>query len=489
MAMGVTGVAATRSHLDELLTRQRRFQVLAIVIAALLAGLLPPTLSIAVLAVGAVTPLLLDRPILAVYLLVFAVPYESLKQIQFGGLNATVTEYFAFCGGLALFAQGVLRRQIELKWAYWRRPLLIFALVMIASMTQATDLKLSIKELLKLAEMLLTYLLVLGYVDTPSRLRRLLLLVVLAATSQALFGILQTAGHFGPASFVRGGTVRGSGTFDQPNPFAGYLNLTLPLLFAAVLTGVPLVGKWTRHALVILSLAVLLSLSRGALLGTFAGLGLIVSVLIPRWRPLLTLLIGLFVFILVATAVGLPLPGIGDKIALTFGLNGVDVVNPTPITWPVAERLAHVVAGWNMFLDHPLLGVGIGNYAAAYPHYQVAPVWGPALGHAHNYYVNAAAEAGVPGLAAFLLLLASGFWIAAHLYRQARDPLARTLALGTLGVLATVAVHSFFDDIFVHAMESQLALVVGMATVACRLSVQDGRDASVADLSPSAYHV
>jgi hypothetical protein len=35
-----------------------------------------------------------------------------------------------------------------------------------------------------------------------------------------------------------------------------------------------------------------------------------------------------------------------------------------------------------------------------------------------------------------------------------------------------VAVHSFFDDIFVHAMEAQLALVVGIATVACRLSVE-----------------
>ncbi len=488
MAMGLTGVAATRSHLDEVLTRQRRFQALAIVIAALLAGLLPPTLSIAVLAVGAMTPLLLDRPVLAVYLLVFAVPYESLKQIQFGGLNATVTEYFAFCGGLALFAQGVLRRQIELKWAYWRRPLLIFGLVMIASMTQATDLKLSIKELLKLAEMLLTYLLVLGYVDTPARLRRLLFLVVLAATSQALFGILQTVGHIGPASFVRGGTVRGSGTFDQPNPFAGYLNLTLPLLFAAVIQGVPLAGKWTRPALVILSLAVLLSLSRGALLATFTAIGLILAVQLPRWRPLVLLVMGVFGFVLLAAAAGVPLPG-SDKIALTFGLNGVDVVNPTPLTWSVAERLAHVIAGWRMFLDHPLLGVGIGNYAAAYPHYQLAEVWGPPLGHAHNYYVNAAAEAGVPGLLAFLLLLGSGFWIAARLYRQARDPLASTLALGTLGVLATVAIHSFFDDIFVHAMESQLALVVGMATVACRLSAQESTDTSLGEPSPSAYHV
>jgi O-antigen ligase len=76
------------------------------------------------------------------------------------------------------------------------------------------------------------------------------------------------------------------------------------------------------------------------------------------------------------------------------------------------------------------------------------------------------------GLAAFLILLLSAFAIAVYLYRRAADPLARTIALGTLGVLVTVAVHSFFDDIFVHAMEAQLALVMGMATVACRLSVE-----------------
>jgi hypothetical protein len=69
-------------------------------------------------------------------------------------------------------------------------------------------------------------------------------------------------------------------------------------------------------------------------------------------------------------------------------------------------------------------------------------------------------------------VLVWSFAIAVHLYRRAADPLARTITLGTLGVLVTVAVHSFFDDIFVHAMDAQLALVVGMATVACRLSVE-----------------
>ena len=67
-------------------------------------------------------------------------------------------------------------------------------------------------------------------------------------------------------------------------------------------------------------------------------------------------------------------------------------------------------------IDHRL-GVGIGNYPVVYPRYQVAPVWIHPLGHAHNYYVNVAAEAGVVGVAAFLIVLVSAFVIATHLYR------------------------------------------------------------------------
>src|SRR5437588_736565 len=261
------------------------------------------------------------------------------------------------------------------------------------------------------------YLLVLSYVDTPARLRRLLYLVVLAALSQALLGIGQTLVHVGPASFARGGVLRASGTFDQPNPFAGYLNLTLPLLFAAVVTGVPLVGRLRGPALVFLSVALLLSVSRGALLASIAAAVVIVAVHTRRARALVAAVAVPLFALAAGTVFGLVPDSVTETIATALGVNNVDLVNPTPLTWPVAERLAHMLAGLHMFQDHPWLGVGIGNYPAVYPAYQLAPVWKNPLGHAHNYYINVAAEAGVVGLAAFLILLVSAFAIAAYLYR------------------------------------------------------------------------
>ncbi len=447
-------------------------------ILAVLVALLPPTLAFAALGAVGVGTLLLARPVVALYALAFTIPYGSVRDLQAGGFHITLTQAIAFCGGAAFLMRAAIAGRLRVRWDSWRRPLLLFAAAMLLSMTQATDLTLSIKEVLKLGEWLLTYLLVLSYVDTPARLRRLLLLLVLAALSQGLLGLAQTVAHVGPTSFVRAGALRASGTFDQPNPFAGYLNVTLPLALAGVITGVPVVGRLTRPAVVILAAALLASGSRGALLALFAAFAVMALIRIPRARALLAAG-GIALFGLVAGAVfGLVPASITDTVLDLFGVSNIDVANPTPQDWPTAERLAHQLAGLRMVADHPLLGVGIGNYPAAYPTYQVAAVWTNPLGHAHNYYINVAAEAGVVGLVAFLVVLISAFVIAARLYRRALDPAARTLALGTLGVLVTVAVHSVFDNIFVHEMEAQLALVVGLATVACRLGVEPGRTGS-----------
>lgn len=477
MAMSVAAPGGFVPRTVDAVRRRPRYGLIGFgAVLALMAAVLPPALSVAVLAGIGLAALILARPVLAVYLLVLAVPYESIKDINAGGLNATITEFVALFGGAAFLMRTAIEGRVEVPWAKWTWPLLIFGGAMILSMTQATDFVLSIKEFLKLGEMLITYLLVLKYIDTPARLRRLLLWVTIVVASQALLGIGQTFLHAGPSSFFRGGTLRASGTFDQPNPFAGYLNLTLPLLIAGVMTGVSIAGKLTKPALLIIAVGVVLSVSRGALLATITAVVVMVLVYVPRLRPLLILgMIALFVLAAGATFGVVP-SGVTDQFLAAVGLNNIDVANPTPVTWAAAERLAHVLAGVYMFLAHPILGVGIGNYSAVYPKFQVAPVWVNPLGHAHNYYVNIAAEAGIVGLIAFLILLVSAIVLLTRFYRQAQTLEARTIVLGAIGVLTTVIVHSNFDNIFVHAMESQFALVIGMATVACRLMTGHERE-------------
>ena len=66
-------------------------------------------------------------------------------------------------------------------------------------------------------------------------------------------------------------------------------------------------------------------------------------------------------------------------------------------------RLAFWESTVAMILDHPFLGIGWGMYFMVYPDYdfylQGAPVQ---IVHAHNMYLNYAAEIGIPGALAFL---------------------------------------------------------------------------------------
>jgi len=66
-------------------------------------------------------------------------------------------------------------------------------------------------------------------------------------------------------------------------------------------------------------------------------------------------------------------------------------------------RLAFWESTIAMVMDHPILGIGWGMYFMVYPEYdfylQGAPVQ---IVHAHNMYLNYAAEIGIPGALAFL---------------------------------------------------------------------------------------
>src|SRR5207302_10944091 len=69
----------------------------------------------------------------------------------------------------------------------------------------------------------------------------------------------------------------------------------------------------------------------------------------------------------------------------------------------LASRLAVSAAGWAIVRDHPLFGTGLGSWLHAFRPYQAPPVEGGIWDHAHNDYLEAAAEHGVVGVALMML--------------------------------------------------------------------------------------
>jgi O-antigen ligase len=214
-----------------------------------------------------------------------------------------------------------------------------------------------------------------------------------------------------------------------------------------------------------------LSQSRGAWLGAaVAAVCLLLAWSGSTRRLLIPCALGGALALAVAVSGVLPAPVL-DRLGQTveyFGVFDVRTVQLTSDNWSVVERMAHWQAGWYMFLDNPWLGVGAGNYAQAYPNYYVA-TWLDPLGHAHNYYINMLAELGVVGGGLLLLLLGLAFnQLGGTLVRSELfgGTFWRAVLAGVFGGLVVLCVHNLFDSLFVHSVNVQIGVLLGLGIVA-----------------------
>jgi O-antigen ligase len=72
-------------------------------------------------------------------------------------------------------------------------------------------------------------------------------------------------------------------------------------------------------------------------------------------------------------------------------------------------RASANIIGWVMFTDHPVLGVGVGNYNSNFGFYARRLGLTHEAGSAHNLYLEIAAERGILGLLSFIAIIYSTF--------------------------------------------------------------------------------
>ncbi len=350
--------------------------------------------------------------------------------------------------------------------------LLAYLLIIMLSIISAYTRTPVVKETIKWSEVFIVVCSAWAFIRTERQALWLAWGAIIGGLAEALQGCAQyifAYGLLGPG----GASVRVVGAFDQPNPYGGYLNLSLPLALALALFGRDPRMRWIAGGASVISLfALYLANSRGALLGLVAAMIVIAAVGWRRERQTL-----------IAAAVGVPLVTIAwvtrliphslqNKLLEQFRVNDVSLTaQVNDANFSTIERLAHWVAGLRMFQAHPILGVGAGNYSAAYQQYKVSG-WDESLTHAHNYYINAAAETGALGLLAFLAVVAAAIYLgwratrATDRQRGGQSALAsadaRALSIGFAAVIVALCVHNFTDDLFVHAMELQFALALGV---------------------------
>jgi O-antigen ligase len=213
--------------------------------------------------------------------------------------------------------------------------------------------------------------------------------------------------------------------------------------------------------------AAIMSWSRGAWLGAGVGVLVLIFALPRRWWVGAVLVGVLAIGVSGLAALDLLPSAIVDRVASafdeTFSVTDVRGANITNENYALLERLAHWQAAVNMATENPWLGVGFGNYEAAYPGYRLI-AWRFPLGHAHNYYLNVLAETGALGLTMFAttwLLVGWCTWRA----RAHPDPQAHILAAGLLGAWGYLAIHSMTDNLFVNNLFLHIGTMLGLAAL------------------------
>jgi O-antigen ligase len=269
-------------------------------------------------------------------------------------------------------------------------------------------------------------------IDYPRRTSWLAWTIGAAATVAGLYAVQQALG-LDPVQWVDfDPRIRPFSTFGNAD-FYGQFLAVVAVACAAVLV-------FVRQRLWLLGVVALLGVFNVALMlvvqtrGSFLGIVAGAVVIAPLWlrraglsrrvlaRFALATALGAvaFVVMLVATPLGSRLLDIGRGIGLR-------------------DRVLLYQSAFQMFLDHPFLGVGFENFAVAYPRYQQAE-WFSLAGmnttntSAHDWILHVAATTGIVGLLANFALLAA-FTI--HAWRRARDP----DAAGVIIALAAIAAY------------------------------------------------
>ncbi len=405
--------------------------------------------------------------------------YPGLLPIDAGQIMVGLTLGAWVLGGLA-------RREFVIPRSPLLIPLSLFVIWAAITMLWAPDLSFGLPEVIKWLEIILVMLLA---IDVAQRrgLTWILTGVFATAALQALIGIYEARLRgTGPLGFrLSEGVYRAYGTFEQPNPFAGFVGMVLPIGIAlTVYFGVRILNMGLHRfrparllpdvlqfafyafATLLLAAGLYLSFSRGAWLGAAAAIGALI-VFAPRRLWLGVTLAGVALLGLLSLSnAGLLPAAINERLADAGTLFDIRDVRGVPINdanYALIERQAHWQAALNMLTDQPWTGVGFSNYQAVYEQYRLLN-WPMALGHAHNIYLNVAAETGLIGLALYLLLWICIFAVTFRAIRRAQG-FDRAVAVGLMGAWVYLGTHMLVDNLYVNNTHILIGALFGLVSV------------------------
>src|SRR6266571_7775451 len=279
----------------------------------------------------------------------------------------------------------------------------------------------------------------------------------------SVFAILQHFTFNGKLYWVREIQFGGIpfGPYVNRNHFAGLVELLIPPGLAILIMGKVRRDQWLLVGLFTLFpvAALFLSASRGGIISFLVQVGLLLLLIWLR-RGERKQLVAVAAVLLVAGALVTWL-GVERALQRFSSYRTLEVRED--------KRISMARDTWRIFLDHPLLGTGLGTLRDVFPKYETL-YDGKVVNHTHNDYLEALAETGLAGGACCAWFLAVLMIRGIRQVRSGASGLLSALQMGALVSCGGVLAHSMVDfNLHIPSNALLFLLLAGFAAAEIRV--------------------
>jgi len=253
-----------------------------------------------------------------------------------------------------------------------------------------------------------------------------------------------------------GGRISSLQTAINPNQTAGVMVWIIPLALALMVAAAIEVRRHHRAALLVLLITggmalfltavLILTSSRGGLLGLIVGVGAMVVILLRKqWR-----------WVLMLAVIGLLIGGVlwwqkSEEITAVFATQAdFNLDDPASSIDGRIEIWSRAIYGLQ---DFPFTGMGMNNFRRVvhilYPLFLISP--DSDIAHAHNQWLQAGLDLGLPGLIAYAAIWLGAGVMLIQTWRYSRDFWQRAWTIGFAGAMAASLVYGITDAVALGA--------------------------------------
>lgn len=321
--------------------------------------------------------------------------------------------FFALAIILAI-VRTIKKRPICIVTRGYLRAMAVFLGTLACLVLVSPDVIVGIKRVWFFTDRIIMFMIVAAFIKGKKQIIRLVAFMFISVAINDLYAIWQGL-H---------GNYRASGVGGHIIEFAGTLVQLIPVMVIALMDQTfKEYRKCLYIVLFISSLALMFNGTRGVWLALLVVLPVASLMFYGNYKKVL------FSFLLVALLIGavvFNVPALQARVASI----------PDPSNQYNSERVLIWHSAWNMFIDHPLIGVGLDQYTSKYQTEYISPFAKErSLSHAHNNFLQMLAENGIIGFFAFCFMFGSFLYYGLKDWRTYRQSSLLMLLAITCGIL------------------------------------------------------